>query len=153
MISFPVLIKDLEIDTCYLIIIVIYLWYKRYEYILHVDIPWYGKIFINISTFSLVRWWDVACSLFDTWLQILRGVLPKLLTSRISIIHRYIIQIQNKCKSFALFQVFRDSTSLFCITLAYEYRVLMHMQYIYIYIYIYIYSNTCGHFDMIEPVY
>ena len=47
------------------------------------------------STFSLVRWWDVACSLFDTWPHILRGVLLKLLTFRISIIHRYRIQFHN----------------------------------------------------------
>ena len=44
--------------------------------------------------FSLDRWWDVACTLFDAWLHcaemhMLRGVLSKLLRSCISIIHRY----------------------------------------------------------------
>ena len=38
------------------------------------------------STFSLVRWWDFACSLFDTWPHMLRGVLSKLRTFCISII-------------------------------------------------------------------
>ena len=37
------------------------------------------------STFSLIRLWGVACSLFDTWPRMLRGVLSKLLTFRISI--------------------------------------------------------------------
>ena len=62
------------------------------------------------STFSLVRRLDIACSLFDTCPHMLRGVLSKLLTFRISIIHHYRIQFHNKCNSICIIQVFRDST-------------------------------------------
>ena len=59
--------------------------------------------------FSLVRWWDVACTLFDAWLHMLRGVLSKLLRSCISIIHRYRIHFTISVTKFALFWVLRVS--------------------------------------------
>ena len=59
--------------------------------------------------FSLVRWWDVACTFFYAWLHMLRGVLSKLLRSSISIIHRYSIHFTISVTKFALFWVLRVS--------------------------------------------
>ena len=56
---------------------------SRYIVILHVAIK-----FVN-STFRLVRWRDVAGASFDTLLNLLREVLSKLTTLRISIIYHY----------------------------------------------------------------
>ena len=71
----------------------------------------YNFILLWDLWFSLVtcRWWDVACTLFDAWLHMLRGVLSKLLRSCISIIHRYRIHFTISVTKFALFWVLRVS--------------------------------------------
>ena len=91
------------------------------------------------STFSFVRRWDVACSLFDTWPHMLRGVLSKLLTFRISIIH---------CTeyNFTISVLFRSvETVLVLYNLII--RVLCFNAHVTC-----INSNTCSRFDMIEPL-
>ena len=69
----------------------------------------YNFILLWDLWFSLVRWWDVACTLFDAWLHMLRRVLSKLLRSCISIIHRYRIHFTISVTKFALFWVLRVS--------------------------------------------
>ena len=92
------------------------------------------------SKFSLFRWWGVACSLFDTWPHMLRGVLSKLLTFRISITeYNFTISVTQ----FALFGSLETVLVLYNLIT----RILCFNAHVTC-----IHSNTCGHFDMIEPL-
>ena len=85
----------------------------------------------------LVKWWGVACTSFDTWSHTLRGVLSKLLTLRISIIHRDRMQIHNSiCIISGLWKQY-----LFFITLRFNAHDI-----------ICIHSKTCGRFVIIKPL-
>ena len=92
---------------------------------------------------SLVRWWDVACSLFDTWPHMLPGVLSKLLTFHISIIHCYRVQFHILITEFALFRSLETVLVLYNLII----RVLCFNAHVTC-----IHSNTCDCFDMIEPL-
>ena len=64
------------------------------------------------STLSLVRWSDVACRSFVTWLQLLRWVPFKLLATRMSIIHHYRIQIS--CSFLIISALVREAVHCTC---------------------------------------
>ena len=98
------------------------------------------------STFGPFIWWD-ACTSFDTWLHLLRGILSKLLTLRFHCDYLSLQNTNSQYKSvthFALFQVFRGKTC--CIL----YKLIPVKQ-VQCCVLIMLYSNALGLFDMIEP--
>ena len=97
------------------------------------------------SMFSLVRWWDLTCTLIDTWLHLLwgPGVISKLLTFHISIIHPYKLRITCvtiTVTQFTLFQLLRGSTYSIQTVLCFNAHITCT------------HSNACGLSDMMEPL-
>ena len=88
------------------------------------------------STFSCVRWRDVACTLFDTWPHMLRGVLSKLLTFCISSLQNTISQLVKLNLPYSVLVLYNLIIRILCFN---AHATCIH-------------SNTCGRFDMIEPL-
>ena len=97
------------------------------------------------STFSLVRWWDITCSLSEPDCTCCKGVLSKLLTFHVLIIHRY----RYKCTisvTQLVMQYFRSLETILDL-----YNLIIGLLCFNAYI-TSIHSNTCGRFGMIEPL-